>query len=142
MPTPSLLTALKTAALGGIDVRIIIPGKPDALLPKWVSNSYIDELLEAGVRIYFYQKGFIHSKILLVDGSFVSVGTTNFDFRSLETNFEVNAFIYSKQFARQLGAYVKVDMRNSREILLSEWRKRPWYDKSRESLAYLISPLF
>jgi cardiolipin synthase len=142
MPTPSLLTALKTAALGGIDVKIVIPGKSDALLPKWVSNSYIDELLEAGVRIFFYQKGFIHSKILLVDGSFVSVGTANFDFRSLETNFEVNAFIYSEQFARQLGAYVKVDMRNSREVLLSEWRKRPWYDKSRESLAYLISPLF
>lgn len=142
MPTPSLLTALKTSALGGIDVKIVIPRKPDAILPKWVSNSYIDELLEAGVRIFFYQKGFIHSKIMLVDGSFVTVGTTNFDFRSLETNFEVNAFIYSEQFARQMGAYVKVDLRNSREVQLNEWRKRPWYDKSRESLAYLISPLF
>jgi cardiolipin synthase A/B len=142
MPTPSLLTALKTAALGGIDVRIIIPEKPDAILPKWVSYSYVEELLEAGVRIYFYQKGFIHSKIIIVDGNFATVGTTNLDFRSLETNFEVNAFVYSEQFARQMTAYFRVDLRNSREIVLYEWKKRPRYKKSMESLAYLISPLF
>lgn len=142
MPTPSILTALKTAALGGIDVRIIMPEIPDALLPKWVSFSYVEELLEAGVRIFLYQKGFLHSKVMLVDGSFATIGTTNLDFRSLETNFEINAFVYDEQFSRHMSAFYKVDLRNSREILLNEWKRRPWYKKSMESFAYLISPLF
>lgn len=142
MPTPSILTALKTAALGGIDVRIVMPEIPDALLPKWVSLSYVEELLEAGVRIFLYQKGFMHSKVLLVDGNFATVGTTNLDFRSLETNFEINAFVYDEQFTRRMSAFLKLDIRNSREILLNEWRRRPWYKKSMESFAYLISPLF
>lgn len=142
MPPPAITTALKTAALGGIDVRIIIPEKSDARIPKWCSFSYVEELLEAGVRIFFYQKGFIHSKIVTVDGIFSSVGTANLDFRSLETNFEVNAFIYDEHFTRQLNAFLKVDLRNSREILLSDWKKRSRLNKIRESLAYFISPLY
>jgi cardiolipin synthase A/B len=142
MPPPAITTALKTAALGGIDVRIIIPEKSDAHIPKWCSFSYVEELLEAGVRIFFYQNGFIHSKLVMVDGVFSTVGTANLDFRSLETNFEVNAFIYDEHFTRQLNAFFKVDIRHSREIILSEWRKRPWYKKTRESLAYFISPLY
>lgn len=142
MPTPSIMTALKTAALGGIDVRIIMPETPDAILPKLVSFSYVEELLEAGVRIFLYQKGFLHSKVLLVDGNFATIGTTNLDFRSLETNFEINAFVYDEQFTRHMSAFFKLDIRNSREILLTDWKKRPWYKKSMESFAYLISPLF
>lgn len=142
MPPPAITTALKTAALGGIDVRIIIPEKSDSLIPKWCSFSYIEELLEAGVRIFFYQDGFIHSKVIMVDGVFSTVGTANLDFRSLETNFEVNAFIYDERITRQMNAFFKVDLRHSREIVLSEWRKRPWYNKTRESLAYFISPLY
>jgi cardiolipin synthase A/B len=142
MPPPAITTALKTAALGGIDVRIIIPEKSDSHIPRWCSFSYVEELLEAGVRIFFYQNGFIHSKIVLVDGVFSSVGTANLDFRSLETNFEVNAFVYDEQFTRRLTSFFKVDIRHSREIFLSEWRKRPWFNKTRESLAHFISPLY
>ena len=142
MPPPHITAALKTAALGGIDVRIIIPEKSDALIPRWCSFSYVEELLEAGVRIFFYQQGFIHSKIVMIDGVFSSVGTANLDFRSLETNFEVNAFIYDERFTRQLISFFKVDLRNSREIFLNDWRKRPWYHKTQESLAYFISPLY
>jgi cardiolipin synthase A/B len=142
MPPPAITTALKTAALGGIDVRIIIPEKSDSIIPKWCSFSYIGELLEAGVRIFFYQNGFIHSKVIMIDGIFSTVGTANLDFRSLETNFEVNAFIYDERFTRQMNAFFKVDLRHSREIGLSDWRKRPWYNKTRESLAYFISPLY
>ncbi len=142
MPPPAITTALKTAALGGIDVRIIIPEKSDAHIPRWCSFSYVEELLEAGVRIFFYQKGFIHSKIITIDGVFASVGTANLDFRSLETNFEVNAFVYDEHFTRQMNAYFKVDLRNSREIFLVDWKKRSRFNKTRESLAYFISPLY
>jgi cardiolipin synthase len=98
-------------------------------------------LLEAGVKIYFYQKGFIHSKTLIVDDIFSSVGTTNLDFRSLETNFEINAFIYERKFTRSLLRHFIADLRNSREIKLHEWEKRRWSFKLRESLAHIVSPM-
>ncbi len=142
MPTPSILTALKTSSLGGVDVQILIPEFSDARIPKWCSFSFVEELLEAGIRIFFYQKGFIHSKILMVDGVFSSLGTTNLDFRSLETNFEINAFIYDVQFTRQLLAYYHVDLMNSREILPSEWKKRSKLARWQESVAHLISPMY
>lgn len=134
--------ALKTAALGGVDVKILIPEFSDALIPKWCSFSFVEDLLEAGVRIFFYQKGFIHSKLIMVDGVFSSLGTANLDFRSLETNFEVNAFVYDAQFNRQLMAYFRHDLHHSREILLPEWKRRPWSDRLKESLAHLISPMY
>src|SRR5690554_4197546 len=141
MPTAEILYALKTAALSNVDVRILMPEKTDSLIPHWSSYSYIEELLEAGVRIYFYRAGFLHSKYLIVDDNFSTVGTTNLDFRSFETNFEVNAFIYDQGFTATLRKYFRTDLTNSREIKLSEWRKRPWHSKFRESLAHLVSPL-
>lgn len=141
MPPHPLVSALKTAALSNVDVRIIIPEKSDARIPKWCSFSYVEELLEAGIKIYFYQGGFIHSKLLIVDGVLSSVGTTNLDFRSLETNFEVNAFIYEEKFTTQLLRNFRTDLKNSREIKLAEWTLRPWRNKFRESLAHIVSPM-
>jgi cardiolipin synthase len=141
MPPPSIVSALKVAALSDVDVRILIPRKSDARIPKWCSFSYIERLMEAGIKIYFYLPGFIHSKTLIVDEIFSSIGTTNFDFRSLETNFEVNAFIYDEDFTKNMIKIFKIDLRNSREIKLSEWRKRPGHKKIRESLAHIISPM-
>ena len=117
--------ALKTAALSNVDVRIIIPEKSDSLTPKWSSFSFVEGLLEAGVKIYFYQAGFTHSKFMIVDDVFSTVGTTNLDFRSIETNFEVNAFIYDKKVNDQLVESFLNDMKNSREIELSAWYSRP-----------------
>ncbi|MDX8341333.1 cardiolipin synthase [Draconibacterium sp. IB214405] len=142
MPPQELITALKTAALSQLDVRIIIPEKSDATISKWCSFSYVEELLEAGVRIYFYQNGFIHSKYLLVDDHISSVGTSNFDFRSFETNFEANAFIYQKEFADELEQHFLTDLKNCREIKYQEWHKRSLFFKVRESLAHIISPMF
>jgi cardiolipin synthase len=101
----------------------------------------VEELLEAGVKIYFYQAGFVHSKYIISDNFFSSVGTTNLDFRSLETNFEVNAFIYDEKFTRELERTFLADLQQSREIKLREWRKRPWHRKLRESLAHIVSPM-
>jgi len=142
MPPQTIVSALKTAALSGVDVRIIIPEKSDAITPKWCSFSYVEQFLEAGIKIYFYQTGFIHCKTLMIDNVFSTVGTTNLDFRSLETNFEINAFIYERKFTRLMLKYFIHDLRNSREIKLSEWKKRAWHFKFRESLAHIVSPMY
>ena len=141
MPTPDIMTALKTSALGGIDVRIIVPGLSDAITPKWGTNSYIEELLEAGVKVYFYRAGFIHSKVIVVDGIFSSVGTANLDFRSLETNFEVNAMIYDEEIAGVLASQFLEDQDKSELIILEEWIKRPKINKIKESFSRLLSPM-
>ena len=141
MPTADIMTALKTSALGGIDVRIIVPGLSDAIFPKWGTNSYIEELLEAGVKIYFYKAGFTHSKVIVVDGIFSSVGTANLDFRSLETNFEVNAMIYDEEIAGILTKQFLDDQDKSEMVVLEEWIKRPRINKIKESFARILSPM-
>jgi cardiolipin synthase len=141
MPPMQIVSALKTASLSGVDVRIIIPEKSDARIPKWCSFSYVEDLLEAGVKIYFFQNGFIHSKYVIVDDVFSTIGTTNLDFRSIETNFEVNAFIYDEDFTSKLVRIFKKDIQNSREIKLKEWSRRRWHFKLKESLAHTVSPM-
>ncbi|MEL7586758.1 MAG: cardiolipin synthase [Prolixibacteraceae bacterium] len=141
IPNSEIGSAMKVAALSGIDIRILLPGRSDAIIPKWGTHSYISELLEAGVRIYFYQPGFMHSKLMVVDGVFSSVGTANLDFRSMETNFEVNAMIYNERTARELEKHFMNDLKQSREIILSEWEQRPRLSKAKESFARLLSPL-
>lgn len=141
MPPREIVYALKTAAMRSVDVRILIPHKSDSRIPKWSSFSYVGDLLEAGVHIYFYQAGFIHSKYIVVDSVLSTIGTTNLDFRSLETNFEVNAFVYDKAFSIRLEKLFKLDLQNSMEVKIEEWKKRKWNHKVRESLAHLVSPL-
>lgn len=141
IPTSEIAVAMKAAALGGIDIRILLPGKSDAITPKWSTDSFVEELLIAGVKIYHYQPGFTHSKLIVVDGIFSSVGTANFDFRSLETNFEVNAMIYDEEVAHQLEEQFLDDLRQSEELNLEEWRKRHWIRKTKESFARLLSPM-
>lgn len=141
VPEESLLMGLKTAALSGVDVRIIIPSKADHFLVYWASQDNIEALLEAGVRIFSYQKGFIHSKILLVDGIGASIGTANLDMRSLEINFEVNAFIYDVIFVGRLEADFIGDLAESSEIILEEHRNRGIAPRFLESLGRIVSPL-
>ena len=141
MPPQPLISALKTAALSNVDVKIIIPEKSDVITPKWSTFSYIEELLESNVNVYFYKKGFIHSKYMIVDDVFSTIGTANFDFRSLETNFEVNAFIYSISFNRSLEKQFLTDLKDSFKISLKKWKLRPWHFKLRESLAHIIAPM-
>ena len=141
LPTVDLLAAIKIAALSGIDVRILLPDKSDAHIPKWGTESYIEELLEAGVKIYFYKAGFTHSKIIIADGVFSTVGTANVDFRSLETNFEVNAMIYDEEMAAKLTRNFMDDLSHSWQVSAEEWERRPWYRKAKESFARIFSPL-
>lgn len=141
MPTADIVTALKTSALGGIDVRLIVPGLSDSITPKWGTNSFVEELLEAGVKIYFYMAGFTHSKVIIVDGVFSSVGTTNLDIRSLETNFEVNAMLYDEEIAETLASHFLEDQSKSEQVFLEEWVLRPRINKIKESFARILSPM-
>ncbi|WZL72865.1 cardiolipin synthase [Clostridiaceae bacterium 35-E11] len=141
VPGESIMMALKTAALSGVDVRIILPSKPDHKTVFWASMSNVEELLQAGVKVYQYTKGFIHAKILLVDGIAASVGTANLDIRSFELNFEVNAFIYDKDTVAGLEKNFLIDVDDSKELKLEEYLRRPLLDKVKESTARLFSPL-
>lgn len=141
MPSESVLMALKTAALGGVDVRILIPEKSDAFITHLCSKSYIREMLEAGVQFYFYTKGFLHSKTIVVDDVLSIVGSANMDFRSFEQNFETTAFVYDPETATEMKKTFLDDQTHSYIIILPEWLDRPLYQKAKESFARLFSPL-
>lgn len=141
-PDESLLTALKTASLSGADVRMIFPDKSDSIIANWNTRSYISELLDAGVRIFLYNKGFIHSKYLLVDGVFSSVGSPNVDVRSFDLDFEVTALIYDENFAARLSKIFEEDLTNCSEVFKEEWDRRPKGNRYKESLARILGPLY
>ncbi len=142
IPNESILTALKTAALSGVEVRIMLPYKSDSHIVFRSTLSFVSELLEAGIHVHFYNNGFNHSKLIIVDGVIASVGTANMDIRSFDQNFEVNALIYDEEITKVLEDNFKEDMKSSVEFTLSEWENRPWIDNQKEILARLLSPLF
>ena len=141
LPTETILTAMQTAAQAGVDVRLMIPRRADSRLTQLASCSYLADVLRAGVKVYFYKKGFLHSKLMVSDDALSTVGSTNLDFRSFEHNFEVNAFIYDAETALQMREIFVQDQRASEQVLLKSWLKRPWYRKALESLVRLLSPL-
>ena len=141
LPTESILWALKTVALAGVDVRIMIPKMTDTRWIHWGSMSYLDELMEAGIKVYMYQKGFLHSKLIVSDDCLSSVGSTNMDFRSFEHNFEVNAFMYDKTSALLLKEIFLSDQKDAMLLHLKTWRMRPWHQKVKESFIRLFAPL-
>ena len=142
LPTEPILLALKTASLAGVDVRIMIPERADASLVHYGTLSYLSELMEAGVKVYMYRKGFLHSKLLVCDDVFSSVGSTNMDFRSFEHNFEVNAFMYDEVSARLLKEIFLSDQKDAELLQYRSWSMRPWYQKVMESIIRLFAPLF
>lgn len=141
LPSDALLKALQSAALAGVDVRLMMPRNPDSRLLKLASGSYIKQCLQAGIKVYFYEPTMMHSKLVLVDDEFVTTGSTNFDFRSFEHNFECNAVVYSRDFNRRMRAIFADDQRHCTRIILSHWRRRPVTTKALESLARLLSPI-
>lgn len=141
VPDEPLLSALKTAALSGVDVRVMMPAKPDHKFVKWVAFSYMGEVLNAGVKVYQYEKGFLHAKTIVVDGKIASVGTTNFDVRSFKLNFETNAIIYDSDTATKLQQIFVSDMLNCRELTLDQYNNRSTAIKFKESITRLLSPI-
>lgn len=141
IPDASLLDALRIAALSGVDIRIMIPNKPDHPFVYWATYSYIGEMLKTGAKVYIYDNGFIHAKTLIVDHEISSVGTANIDVRSFRLNFEVNAFIYDEQIAHLLSKSFLKDMEVSWELTNEIYQNRPLKIRFKESISRLLSPI-
>ncbi len=141
IPGDSLMDALAVAALGGVTVKLLVPGISDSLLVNTAAKSYYEDMLNAGVEIYEYQKGFIHAKTMVVDGLISMVGTANMDFRSFELNFEVNAVIYDHDVAEQLRRHFYDDLQHAEQVDKAAWDERPMYKYMLEKVARLLSPL-
>ena len=141
LPTDSIITALQTAVLGGVDVRIILPMRSDAKITLASSYSYMWEMLKAGVKMYFYEPGFLHSKTIVIDDKLFTVGSTNMDFRSFEQNFEVNALVFDPEIAVKMRKIFEQDLADSVRVNAGTWRKRPVKVRLKESIARLFSPL-
>lgn len=133
--------ALKIAALSGIDVRIMVPGEPDHFFMAWILSANIGELMEYGVKIYKYEKGFIHSKTIVADGRIASIGTANLDIRSFQLNFEINAIIFNCDFASKQEEIFKKDIEDSKLVTLEEYNNRGRTIRIKEALIRLIAPI-
>ncbi|MBM7702555.1 cardiolipin synthase [Metabacillus iocasae] len=141
IPDEDIFTALKVAALSGVDVRLLVPKKPDKKIVYHASRSYFPEMLKAGVNIYEYEKGFMHSKIVIVDKELASIGTANMDMRSFHLNFEVNAFLYQTSSAQKLVNEYTRDLEHATALHLDDFEKRPLIQRIFESTSRLLSPL-
>jgi len=143
LPNDPVLFALKTVALAGVDVRVICPRHSDARFVEWASRSYQREAFEAGVKIYLYEAGFLHSKLMVCDDAVSTCGSTNLDFRSFENNFEANIFFYDEETALRLKKVFNDDLSKAVPIdkvpgrINTRFLTRLW-----ESLTRMLSPLF
>lgn len=142
LPTNSLLFALKTAVTTGVNVRLLVPRNGDTWLTSWASRSYLREVSEAGVQVFLYEAGFLHSKLMVCDDHIATCGSTNIDFRSLENNFEANTFFYGKDTAQRMRDIFLNDEKQSTPLtdipnrISPSFRIRLW-----ESFTRMLSPL-
>lgn len=141
MPSENVLLAIINLALSGVDVRIMVPKQSDNFITGLASRSFIEDVLYAGVKVYLYEGGFLHSKMLVCDNMLSSVGSANIDFRSFECNFEINAFIYDEGVARNLKEIFVDDMRSCRQCTYKEFRERKITKRLAESMARLLAPI-
>ena len=141
IPDDDIRDALIIAAKSGIDVRVMIPCKPDHPFVYWATYSYIGEMVEAGVRCFTYDNGFLHSKCLCIDGLVTCMGTANMDIRSFALNFEVNAVIYSARTTKQLEDAFENDMTKSSLVTKKSYEQRMLLIRFKEQFCRLLSPV-
>lgn len=141
LPSETLDSALKSAALAGIDVRLMLPARSDSRIIDLASHSYLDDMLRAGVKVLFYTPGFLHAKLLLVDDTLCVAGSANMDFRSFEHNFEISAFVYDGGFNARMAAVFEADAADCRQLAPAGWFNRPRLRRFAESCMRLFAPL-
>ncbi|MDL2297078.1 cardiolipin synthase [Bacteroidales bacterium OttesenSCG-928-C03] len=141
LPPDGLFQTLKSAALSGVDVRIMLSHKSDFFFMDWATQSYYEESLRAGIRILELQDSFSHAKSIMVDDYLSIMGSANMDFRSLDLSFEINTYIYDEKITLQNKAIFFEDCESCKEITLENWLKRPWYIKLLQSFMRLLAPL-
>ena len=141
IPGESLLDALNIAAMSGLKVKLLVPYESDTLLVNAASRAYYREILNAGVEVYRYKKGFVHAKTIVTDKKIAIVGTANMDNRSFELNFEVNAIVYDEEIATELTKTFYNDLLDAEQIDKEKWINRPWYIRLGDKIAKLLSPM-
>jgi cardiolipin synthase A/B len=141
IPGDSIADALKVAAISGLKVKLLVPGISDSKIVNAASKSNYNTLLNAGVEIYLYQKGFVHAKTLVTDSKLFIAGTANMDYRSFELNFEVNAVVYDAVLAKKMKQIFFDDLKDAVKIDKEVWLNRKWYQQFPEKIARLFSPV-
>ncbi|MFT6053377.1 MAG: cardiolipin synthase [Roseivirga sp.] len=141
IPNESILNALITSAKSGVVVELMIPYDSDSWIVQAASESYIKKLLDVGIKVYRYKKGFLHSKTLTVDGEFTALGSANMDYRSFDLNHEVNAYIYDKSIAKTIIQNFEEDKKECIALEIRRWRRRSIWQKLLESVCRLLAPL-
>ncbi len=140
IPDEFMIGALSTAKKSGVNIKIIIPSKPDKNFVYNATLSYVKDLIPTGIEFYLYN-GFIHSKLIIIDNKVVSIGTCNLDSRSFSLNFEINAFLYGEEFAKTNLEYFDADLQNSKQIDMIYFKRKPWINKLGQAFFRLFSPL-
>ena len=141
IPSDSIMDSLMASALGGVKIIIMVPYKSDSVFVNAAARSYYGDVLDAGVEIYRYKKGFLHSKTMVIDRKVAIVGSANMDYRSFDLNFEVNAIVYDDNFAEELADVFFNDLEEAEQINPEEWKNRPIHSQLIEKAAGLGSPL-
>ena len=141
IPDKPFLDAIIIAALSGVSVKLLVPSKSDSFVVNTTTQSYFQEILDAGVEIYTYNKGFVHAKTMVCDRKVAIVGTANLDNRSFDLNFEINAIVYDEHIATELQKAFDKDLNSASRVISEEWSNRPFYMKLLERILYLFSSL-
>lgn len=142
IPDATIAEALRAAALSGVDVRLMVSARPSGnRLPDWAGNTYMEEIVAAGVRVFLYEKGYMHAKTISIDSEICSIGSANIDIRSFSINYELNAVFYSERIARELEADFARDLAFCSEFEAEAYRKRSATSRFRDSVARVLSPL-
>src|SRR5690606_17816279 len=134
-------TALQVAAAAGLEVELMLPQRADSYIVQHASLSFIKPLLERGVKVYFYKKGFIHAKTINIDGKLSYIGTVNVDTRSCYINYEVARIVSDEQLCRQLEEQFELDKKDCELMTLAEWKKRNPWKRGLDSVCRLLAPL-
>ncbi len=141
MPDEGVLTALQAAAIRGVDVRILIPERADHLLVWLSAFSYYEQSIPFGVKLFRYQKGFLHQKVMLIDNRLAAVGTANLDNRSFRLNFEITAFSTDRKFVDEVEAMLATDFARSKEATVEEFTRKPFLFRAACRAARLLAPI-
>ena len=141
IPTEDLMLAIQTAALSGVEVRLMLPEESDTVFVHHATMSYIKDLLQSKVKVDFYKAGFVHSKLMIIDDSLVIVGSANMDVRSFEHNFEIDAFIYDEEVALDAKSIYENDLIDAETMSLDDWLMRPILKRFASSVLRLFAPL-
>ena len=141
IPDKSFMEAINIAALSGICIKILLPGISDSFIVNTTTQAYFESLLNVGVELYVYDKGFVHAKTMVCDSKVAIVGTANLDNRSFDLNFEINANIFNEEIANELRQVFEKDLTYSTQITAEVWAQRAWYMKFLERVLYLFSSL-